>query len=70
MLETGRRKQQVADWFEAPLSFLLDPANHRRMSADFQGRIRHYFQIDWQDRRIWGATAAMLVNLARRLEQA
>jgi hypothetical protein len=37
------------------------------MSAEFRGRIRHYYQIDWQDRRIWGATAAMLVNLGRRL---
>ena len=69
-LPLAPHEAEVADWFEAPLSFLLDPANHRRMSADFQGRIRHYFQIDWQDRRIWGATAAMLVNLARRLEQA
>jgi hypothetical protein len=43
------------------------PPTSRRMSAEFRGRIRHYYQIDWQDRRIWGATAAMLVNLGRRL---
>jgi 8-oxo-dGTP pyrophosphatase MutT (NUDIX family) len=58
---------EVAGWFEAPLDFVLDPANQRRMSAEYRGRTRHYYQIDWQDRRIWGATAAMLVNLGRRI---
>jgi hypothetical protein len=46
---------------------VLDPINQHRMTADYQGRTRHYYQIDWQDRRIWGATAAMLVNLTRRI---
>ena len=59
--------REVADWFEAPLSHLLEAANQRRQSAVFRGRERHYYQIDWEDRRIWGATAAMLVNLSRRL---
>lgn len=58
---------EVADWFEAPLDFVLDPANQRRMTAEFRGRMRHYYQIDWDGRRIWGATAAMLVNLTRRV---
>ncbi len=58
---------EVADWFEAPLDFVLDPANQRQMTADFRGRARHYYQIDWQGRQIWGATAAMLVNLSRRI---
>jgi len=58
---------EVADWFEAPLAFLLDPANHARREIDYKGRSRHYFEIDWNGRRIWGATAAMLVNLSRRL---
>ena len=66
-LPLAPHEQEVADWFEAPLSFLLDPANQQRMSAEYQGRMRHYYQIDWQGRRIWGATAAMLVNLTRRL---
>jgi 8-oxo-dGTP pyrophosphatase MutT (NUDIX family) len=69
-LPLAPHEHEVADWFEAPLSFLLDPANQQRMSAEFQGRTRHYYQIDWQGRRIWGATAAMLVNLTRRLEWA
>lgn len=69
-LPLAPHEHEVADWFEAPLSFLLNPANQQRMSADFQGRTRHYYQIDWQGRRIWGATAAMLVNLTRRLDWA
>ena len=69
-LDLAPHEAEVADLFEAPLSFLLDPANHRRMSVEFQGATRPYWQIDWQDRRIWGATAAMIVNLARRMELA
>jgi len=61
-------KHEVADWFEAPLGFLLDSANQHRRSALFQGRERHYYEIDWNGRRIWGATAAMIVNLSRRLK--
>jgi 8-oxo-dGTP pyrophosphatase MutT (NUDIX family) len=58
---------EVADWFEAPLFHLLDPANHRLESAVFAGRERRYWKIEWNDRHIWGASAAMLVNLSRRL---
>jgi 8-oxo-dGTP pyrophosphatase MutT (NUDIX family) len=61
-------EQEVADWFEPSLGFVLDPANQRRRSALFQGRERHYYEILWEDRRIWGATAAMIVNLSRRLQ--
>ena len=59
--------REVADWFEAPLAFLLDPANQQIQSVLFEGRTRHYYQIEWEGRRIWGATAGMLVNLSRRL---
>jgi 8-oxo-dGTP pyrophosphatase MutT (NUDIX family) len=61
-------EHEVADWFEAPLHFVLDPANQQLKSALFQGRERHYYEIVWKDRRIWGATAAMIVNLSRRLQ--
>jgi 8-oxo-dGTP pyrophosphatase MutT (NUDIX family) len=61
-------EQEVAELFEAPLAVLLDPANHSRVSALFQGRERHYYEIVWERRRIWGATAAMIVNLSRRLQ--
>ena len=58
---------EVADIFEVPLDFVLEPGNHLEASVEWQGRDRHYYEILWQDRRIWGATAAMLVNLSRRL---
>jgi 8-oxo-dGTP pyrophosphatase MutT (NUDIX family) len=61
-------EHEVADWFEAPLDFLLDPVNQRKRSALLQGRTRHYYEILWNDRRIWGATAAMIINLSRRLQ--
>jgi 8-oxo-dGTP pyrophosphatase MutT (NUDIX family) len=61
-------EHEVADSFEAPLEFLLDPANQRERSALFQGSTRHYYEIIWNDRRIWGATAAMIINLSRRLQ--
>ena len=59
---------EVADWFEAPLAHLLDPANRQIQTAVFAGAERRYWQIEWKDRKIWGATAAMLVNLSRRLQ--
>jgi len=59
---------EVAAMFEAPLHYLLDPAHQIERSALWRGRERHYYEIDYQGRRIWGATAAMIVNLGRRLE--
>ena len=67
-LPLAPHEHEVADWFEAPLAHLLDPANQARRSALFQGAERHYYEIIWEERRIWGATAAMIVNLARRLQ--
>jgi len=67
-LQLSPHELEVADWFEAPLGFVLDPANQQRHSALFEGRMRYYYRIDWNGRNIWGATAAMLVNLSRRLQ--
>jgi 8-oxo-dGTP pyrophosphatase MutT (NUDIX family) len=61
-------EHEVADWFEAPLAYLIAPANQHLRSALFQGQTRHYYEIPWEGRRIWGATAAMIVNLSRRLQ--
>jgi 8-oxo-dGTP pyrophosphatase MutT (NUDIX family) len=58
---------EVADVFEVPLTFLLDAANHRAATAMWKGHERHFYEIYWQERRIWGATAAIIVNLSRRL---
>ncbi|WP_341207880.1 CoA pyrophosphatase [uncultured Sphingomonas sp.] len=59
---------EVAAVFEVPLAFLLDPANQRAARAVYQGRERRYVEMMWNDRRIWGATAGMIVNLSRRLQ--
>jgi 8-oxo-dGTP pyrophosphatase MutT (NUDIX family) len=58
---------EVAAVFEVPLAFLLDRANHVRAHIDWRGQRRDYWEICWGERRIWGATAAMIVNLSRRL---
>jgi 8-oxo-dGTP pyrophosphatase MutT (NUDIX family) len=54
---------EVAEVFEVPLEFLLDPANHQRNSVVYEGRKRHYYAIPYQQYYIWGATAGMLMNL-------
>lgn len=58
---------EVAAVFEVPLDFLLDVANQRENSAMWQGRERRFYELLWEDRRIWGATAGIIVNLSRRL---
>lgn len=58
---------EVAEVFEVPLRFLMDPANHRIESALFRGRMRTYYAMPYQQRYIWGATAGMLVSLYRVL---
>jgi 8-oxo-dGTP pyrophosphatase MutT (NUDIX family) len=58
---------EVDDAFEAPLSFLLDPANHRRDQREWQGLLRSYYAMPFGDRYIWGATAGMIRNLYERL---
>ncbi len=58
---------EVAEVFEVPLAFLLDPANRQRHSREWRGRLRHYFAMPYGDYFIWGATAGMIVSLADRL---
>jgi 8-oxo-dGTP pyrophosphatase MutT (NUDIX family) len=62
-----RDEFEVADVFEVPLSFILEPANHELRSGVFGGRRRHYYVLPYEDRFIWGATAGMLINLYERL---
>jgi len=62
--------QEVDAVFEVPLSFLLDPRNHQRHTRAFQGRMISYFAMPYGEHYIWGATAAMLVNLYRQLVHA
>ncbi|MDB5717305.1 MAG: hypothetical protein JWM38_732 [Sphingomonas bacterium] len=58
---------EVAALFEVPLAHLLERTNHIERRVEWDGRERHFYEILWQDERIWGATAAMIVNLGRRL---
>jgi 8-oxo-dGTP pyrophosphatase MutT (NUDIX family) len=58
---------EVEDVFEAPLSFLMDEANHQRHQREWRGRLRHYYAMPYQERYIWGATAGILRNLYERL---
>ena len=57
---------EVADVFEVPLAFLLDPANRRRESRQIAGRQRRFYVFTYKEHEIWGATAAIIVNLAER----
>lgn len=59
---------EVADIFEAPLTYFLDPANYQRRQFHFRGRHRHYLAIPWDGRYIWGATAGMLYSMCRLLD--
>lgn len=54
---------EVAEVFEVPLGFLLDPANHQRHSRRFDGKHRFFYAMPYDDHYIWGATAGMVVNL-------
>lgn len=58
---------EVAQWFEAPVDFVLDPANQQRKWGTFGGDPVQYTEILWQEHRIWGVTAAIIVNLTQRL---
>lgn len=58
---------EVAEVFEVPLSFLLDPANHQRHSLHYRGALRSYFAMPYGDYFIWGATAGMIRSLSERL---
>ncbi len=54
---------EVAEVFEVPFDFLMDPANQQRHAVEFQGALREYYAMPWEGYFIWGATAGMLVTL-------
>jgi 8-oxo-dGTP pyrophosphatase MutT (NUDIX family) len=58
---------EVADAFEVPLDFLLNPENHQIHMRMRRGLKRRYYVFEYQNRYIWGATAGMLMNLYRRI---
>lgn len=66
-LQIQPNPQEVEDWFEVPLAFLLDPANSIKKEANWNGQQRSYYDMQWGERRIWGVTAGIIANLVRRL---
>jgi hypothetical protein len=58
---------EVAGWFEPPLGHVLDAANQTWHKAEWNGRAGQYIEILWQEHRIWGVTAGIIANLARRI---
>lgn len=60
---------EVAEAFEVPLAFILDPAHHRRAAREVPSGRREFYVIEYESRYIWGATAGMLVNLYEKLRE-
>ena len=58
---------EVAEIFEIPLDFLVDPDNYTRQTREVNGVMRPYWAVAWGERVIWGATAGILVNLSNML---
>ncbi len=58
---------EVAEVFEVPLAFLLDPANHQQHSLHYRGKLRHYYAMPYGRYFIWGATAGIIMSLYRAL---
>lgn len=71
LVEPGLRLEpapdEVADIFEVPLAFLMDPVNHLHHTRVWQGLERRFYAMPYGDRYIWGATAGMIRNLYERL---
>ncbi len=59
--------EEVAEVFEVPFAFLMDPANHQRHCLNYQGKLRHYHALPYQGRYIWGATAGIILMLFKAL---
>ena len=59
--------REVESWFEAPLSLLMQPESWRENEVFWKGAMRRYYELDHQGYRIWGVTAAICINLSRRL---
>jgi 8-oxo-dGTP pyrophosphatase MutT (NUDIX family) len=61
---------EVADVFEVPLGFLMDPARHEIHEREWNGRLRRYYAISFGERYIWGVTAGIIRNMYERLYEA
>jgi 8-oxo-dGTP pyrophosphatase MutT (NUDIX family) len=61
-------ESEVAEVFAVPCSVALDRTQYRKLLFQRDGQRHAVYSLDWEGRQIWGATAAMMLNLARRLE--
>jgi 8-oxo-dGTP pyrophosphatase MutT (NUDIX family) len=59
--------REVTEAFEVPLAFLMDEANHQRLSREARGVTRPYFAMPFEQRHIWGVTAGILRNLYEKI---
>lgn len=66
-IELSPNPAEVAQWFEAPLDYVFDAANQRQVTAELDFGPVRFWEIMWQEHRIWGVTGALMVNLSRRL---
>jgi len=65
--ELTLNRSEVAEAFEVPLDYLMRPENYQRKSRDWKGIVRHYYEIPYRNRYIWGVTAGILRNLYERI---
>lgn len=66
-LDLSPHPGEVSAIFEPPFALLMDPASFASRSVEWEGSERQYYELVWEDHRIWGATAALFVNIGRRL---
>ena len=59
--------REVESWFEAPLNLLMNPRSWGENEVFWKGAMRRYYEMDFEGYRIWGVTAAICLNLSRRL---
>ena len=59
--------REVADVFEVPLAFLMDPQNHKTHERTWRGGMSRFHAMPFQDRYIWGVTAGIMKNMHQRL---
>ena len=68
-LRFTRQEEEVEDIFEAPLSLVLNIPSYKKSKVEFKGKKRTILEVHYESYRIWGATAAILFNLAQRISQ-
>ena len=67
-LDLHPEQGEVAAIFEVPFETLFDATSFAEREMEWQGRMRRYFEMHWEGHRIWGVTAAIIMNLTRRFE--